>query len=143
MANIGYGILIALTLVVLLLVVIAVLNDKSRLNILSYIIAVVIVVPIAFEMSRLIGACSLSNTADTVKNIVGAVSPTLSQYVPSVSKHDIGWFIFFRILWSLLCLVIGGSIICITMDKKKGRRTPSTGIQTGRRYTSDLSRRRR
>ena len=143
MANIEYGILIAVVLDIILLVAIAVLNDKCRLNALSYIIAAIIVVPIALLMSQLIGACTFSNATAAIKNIVGAVSPTLSQYVPSASRHNMGWFIFFRIFWSLLCLVIGGCIIYITMDKKKGRRIPSTGIQTGRRYTSNISRRRR
>lgn len=118
MANIEYGILIAVVSDIILLVAIAVLNDKGRLNALSYIIAAIIAVPIALLMSQLIGVCNLSNATAAVKNIVGAVSPILSQYVPSASRHDIGWFIFFRIFWSLLCLILGGIGIWTTMSKK-------------------------
>ena len=119
MANIEYGILIAVVLDIIMLVAIAAFNDKGKFNVLSFIIAAIILVPIALQMSRLVGACNLSKTTTTVKNIVGSVSPTLSHYMPFISRHDIGWFIFFRIIWSLLCLVVGGIGIWMTMSKNR------------------------
>lgn len=120
MANIEGGILIAVVLDIILLVAIATLNDKCRLNALSYLIAVIIAVPMALLMSRLIGACTLSNaTSGAVKEIIDTVSPALGQYVLSASRHKVGRFIFFRIFWSLLCLIIGGIGIWTTMSKKR------------------------
>lgn len=119
MANIGYGILIAIVLDIILLVSIAALNDKCGLNFVSFIIAAIIAVPISLFMSQIIGVCTLSNTTNAVKNIVGSISPTLGQYVPSVSGYDIRRFIFFRIFWILMNLIIGGIGIWTTMSKKR------------------------
>lgn len=144
MANIEYGILIAIVIAAILLFSIASVNSKNKLNVLSYIIAAALLVPLTFQMSRLIGACQISDTASAINGIVGVVSPTLSKYVSSATSHDIGWFIFRRILWSVVFIGIAGFGIYITMDKKRSRShgVPS-GIQTGRRYNSNTSRRRR
>ena len=144
MANIEYGILIAIVLDAILLFVIASVNTRNKLNVLSYIIAMALLVPLTFQMSRLIGACQISDTASAINEIVGAVSPTLSKYVSSATSHDIGWFVFRRILWSVVFIGIAGFCIYMTMDKKHSRNhgVPS-GIQTGRRYSSNTSRRRK
>lgn len=144
MANIEYGILIAILIDAILLFGLASINSKNKLNILSYIIAVALLIPLTFQMSRLIGACYISDTASAINDIVGAVSPTLSKYVSSATSHDIGWFIFRRILWSVVFIGVAGFGIYMTMDKKhsRGHGIPS-GIQTGRRYNSNTSRRRR
>lgn len=130
MANIEYGILIAIVIVVALLFGIASVNSRNKLNVLSYIIALILLVPLAFQMSRLVGACH--------------VSDAVSEFVTSASGPSLGWFIFRRIMWSVLFIAIAGFCICTTMDRKRsrGRSTPS-GIQTGRRYSSSTSRRRR
>jgi len=144
MANIEYGILIAIVLATILLVVIAYINSKNKLNVLSYIIAAILIIPLTFQMSRLIGACHISDTASAINDIVGVVSPTLSKYVSSVTSHDITWFIIRRILWSILFIGVAGFCIFITMDKKRSRgHGIPNGIQTNRRYNSNTSRRRR
>ena len=143
-ANIEYGILIAIIIVALLLVVVASINNSKKLSVLSYLIAAVLLVPLTFQMSRLVGACYVSDTASAINDIVGVVSPTLSKYVSSVTSHDIGWFIFRRVMWSVLFIGLAGFCIYVTMDRKRTRShgTP-TGVQTGRRYSSSTSRRRR
>lgn len=118
-ANIEYGILIAVPSVLILLFAISALGSNKRLNGLSYIIAAAMAASIAFHMSRLIGACNLSKATSAVGNIVGAVSPTLSKYVPSVLGDDLKWMIFRCILWSVLTLVVGGIGIWATMSKKR------------------------
>lgn len=142
MANIEYGFLIAIVIDALLLLGIASINTKSKLNVLSYIIAGVLLVPLTYQMSRLIGACNISNTASAINDFVGMVSPTLSKYVSSATKSDIGWFIFRRVVWSILFIGIAGFCIYATMDKKRTRNhgTPNN-IQTGRKYCSNTSRR--
>lgn len=144
MANIEYGILIAIMIVAILLVAIASINSKNKLNVLSYIIAAILLLPLSFQMSCLIGACQISNTATAINDIVGVVSPTLSKYVSSATSHEIGWYIFRRILWSVVFIGVAGFCIYMTMDKKSTRsRGIPSGIQTGRRYNSNTSRRRR
>lgn len=145
-AYIEYGILIALVLDATLLFLLATLNTGKTLNILSYIIAVALLGLLTFQMSRLIAACHVSRTVSAINNIVDAISPTIGQYVASASSlttRDIGWFIFRRILWSVVFLGIGGAGIWVTMDKKHRGHRPPAGIQTGRRYTSHTSRRHR
>ena len=144
MENIEYGILIAIVIDAILLVSIAASDSKKKLNALSYIIAIVLLVPLAYQMSRLIGACHVSETASAINGLVGAVSPTLSKYVSSATSESVGWFIFRRIMWSVLFSGVAGFCIYVTMDKKRTRSHGSpAGIQTGRRYTSTTSRRRR
>lgn len=144
MANIEYGILIALFLDAILLFMIASINSKKKLSVLSYIIAAALLIPLTFQMSRLIGACQISDDPSVINAIVGTVSPTLSKYVSSATSSDIGWFVFRRILWSIIFMGVAGFCIYVTMDKKRLREhdIPS-GIQTGRRYNSNISRRRR
>lgn len=144
MANIEYGLLIAIVLDALLLFVIASLNNRKALNALSYIIAVILLVPLTFQMSRLIGACDALSTTSAINDIVGVVSPTLSKYVSSATNHGVEWFIFRRIMWSVLFQVLGGFVIFVTMDaaRRRNHNTP-TGLQTGRRYNSKTYRRRR
>lgn len=119
MANIEYGLLIAIVIDALLLVVIASMNSRKQLGVLSYIIAAVLLVPLTFQMSRLIGACNISSAASTLNDIVGAFSPTLGKYVNSVTSRDIGWFIFRRVLWSLLFVGLGGFGIYVTMVPRR------------------------
>ena len=119
MANIEYGILIAIIIVALLLVVVAFINSSKKLSVLSYLIAAILLIPLTFQTSRLIGACYISDTASAVNDIVGVVSPTLSKYVSSVTSHDIGWFIFRRVMWSVMFIAVGGFGIFVTMARRK------------------------
>lgn len=142
MANIEYGLLIAICIEVLMLFVVASIKTNSKLNVLSYIIAGILLVPLTYQMSRLVGAFNISNTASTINEIVGVVSPTLSKYVSSVAENNIGWFIFRRIMWSILLIGIAGFCIYVTMDKKRIRNHDLSNIpRTGRRYYSSTSRR--
>ena len=142
MANIEYGLLIAICIEVLMLFVLASIKTNSKLNVLSYIIAGILLVPLTYQMSRLVGAFNISNTASTINEIVGVVSPTLSKYVSSVAENNIGWFIFRRIMWSILLIGIAGFCIYVTMDKKRTRNHNLSNIpRTGRRYYSRTSRR--
>lgn len=136
-ANMEYGLLIAIVLDALLLFAIASSNSRKQLSVMSFIIAVVLLVPLSFQMSRLIGAHSISGTASTISVMVDTVSPTLGKYVESYSSHEIGWFIFRRVMWSVFFMAIAGFCIYVTMDVKRGR------SQTGRRYNSTVSSRRR
>ena len=108
MENIEYGILIAVVIDAILLVSIAASDSKKKLNALSYIIAIVLLVPLAYQMSRLIGACHVSETASAINDLVGAVSPTLSKYVSSATSESVGWFIFRRVMWSVLFSGVAG-----------------------------------
>lgn len=142
MANIEYGLLIAICIEVLVLFVVASIKTNSKLNVLSYIIAGILLVPLTYQMSRLVGAFNISNTASTINEIVGVVSPTLSKYVSSVAENNIGWFIFRRIMWSILLIGIAGFCIYVTMDKKRTRNHDLSNIpRIGRRYYSSTSRR--
>lgn len=143
MAYIEYGILAAIVLAGILLFALAALNNRKQLNAVSYIIALVLLAPLTFQMSRLIGACDISSAASTVNGFVSMVSPTLSKYISSVTTEQIGWYIFRRVLWSVLFMAIGGFCIYMTMDNKSRKHGTPAGFQTGRRYTSATSRRRR
>lgn len=141
--NFEYGILIAIVIVALLLFSITFFNKKKKLNVLSFIIAAGLIALLTIQFSRLIGACALSNTTSTINNVIGVVSPTLGKYVTSGTSNEISWFIFRRIMWSVIFLIIGGGCIYITMDTQKSRnRSVPTGIQTSRRYHTHNTRRR-
>lgn len=142
MANIEYGLLIAIGLETVILLTIAVINSEKKLNIISYIIAAILLILLTFQMSSLIGACKVSNTASGLNEIIGAVSPTLNKYVSSATQHEVGWFIFRRIMWSLLFAFIASWGIIVTMDKKKTSvRRVSERRPKSRRYDSGASRR--
>ena len=119
MANIEYGILIAVGLDALILFLLAASCAKKKLTALSYIIALVLLVPLSFQMSRMLSAFEVSRAASTINNIVGVVSPQLSKYVTSATSHDIGWFIFRRVLWSVVFMAVGTILIWITMSPKR------------------------
>lgn len=144
MANIEFGLLIAICIDALLLFTIAA-TSNSKLNIMSYIIGIVLLALLTFQMSGLIGACKMSNTASGLNEIIGVVSPTLNKYVSSATNHEIGWFVFRRIVWSLLFIVAASLGIIATMDKKHNttRRSAHERRPTSRRYDSTISRRRR
>lgn len=143
MAYIEYGVLLAIVLAGALLFALAALNGRKQLNAVSYIIALVLLIPLTYQMTRLIAACDISSTASAVSNLVGVISPTLKSYVSSVTTDKIGWYIFRRVFWSALFMAIGGFCIYITMDNKSRKHGAPAGFQTGRRYTSTTSRRRR
>ena len=120
MANLEFGILIAIVVVALLMLSIAAICSNKKFNVISYIIAVLLLVPLSYQMSRLIGACQVSNDASVIEDIVGYVSPVLSRFIEA-DTHEIGWFIFRRVLWSVLFITAAGVGICCTMDVKKRR----------------------
>lgn len=130
MENIEYGILMAIILVAILLFSVTAFNSKKALSICSYIIAVALVIPLAFQSSRLIAAFQISDTASTINGIVGAVSPTLGKYISSATNSNIGWFIFRRILWMLVFLIFATVGIVATMVPKGcGRSFHSAGYK--------------
>lgn len=144
---IEYGILIAVVLSALELVAVASLNGNKKLNPLAYIIAVALCALLTFQMSRLIGACYVNSAVNDVQSVVGMFSQTAANMLGHVVKYsakEIGWFIFRRCLWSVLFMAVAGFLMYITMEKpvKRSRDIPR-GAQTGRRYTSSLSSRRR
>ena len=142
MANIEYGLFIAIGLDAVVLLVIAVINSNKKLNVISYTIAAVLLVLLTFQMSSMIGACKVSNTTSSINEIIGIVSPTLNKYVSSATRHELGWFIFRRIMWSLLFVVVASWGILATMDKKNtSARRVSDRRPKGRRYDSCVSRR--
>ena len=144
MANMGYGVLIAILLVSLLMFCISLMNSQKKYNVFSYIIGLVLVVFLAYQMSGFIGGYEIYKKVLLIKRLGNTVSPTIGEVISSFTGEDVGWFLFRRIIWSVLFLIAGGFGIYISMDKKKTRAygTPS-GVQTGRRYISATNRRRR
>lgn len=120
MENLGYGFLIAIVIVALLMLSISAICSNKKFNAISYIIAIVLLIPLTILMSRLIGACQLHNTTSTIEDLVGYVSPVLSRFI-SADDHEIGWFIFYRVLWSVLFIIAAVIGICCTMDTRKRR----------------------
>ena len=118
MAYLEYGILVAVVITVIVLVIIRSMNDRKAFNALSYIIAAVLTAILSFQMSRLIGAYMLNDGATTIGKFVGMFDQTASQLI-HYSTKDVGWFIFRRILWSVIFIAVCGFGIYITMDKKK------------------------
>ncbi len=144
---IEYGILIAVVLSALELVAVASMNGSKKLNPLAYVIAVALCALLTFQMSRLVGACYVNSAVNDVQSVVGMFSKTAANMIGTVTKvstKQIGWFIFRRCLWSVLFMGVAGFLMYITMEKptKRSRDIPR-GAQTGRRYTSSSSRRRR
>lgn len=119
MIYIEYGILIAIVLVGVLLFLFAVLNSRKHLNAVSYIIALLLLIPLTFQMTRLIAVYDLSNAVSTINHFIGVASPSLRKYVSSVTSHEIGWYVFRRILWSVLFIAIGSIGIWVTMTPKR------------------------
>lgn len=144
-SNWEYGILTAVIITALFMYAIKEFYEKTKkFNALSVIIAIVLCVLLSFQMNHLISAIQVSHATSVANDILGAVSPTLRKYVPS-SYHNVGWYIFRRILWSVIFLTIAGVTIVSTMDKQRRRdgRRPE-GIHSGMRYqTTSQSRRRR
>lgn len=142
--NIEYGLLISIVLDAMILLVLSYVNKENKLNVLSYFIALALLIPLTIQISRLIGAYDLLNTTSAINSIVEGISPALSQYISGTDSHDIEWFIFRRILWSVIFIIIASVCIYVTMDKKKIRnRDIPNGANIGRRYSSNISRRRR
>ena len=119
MDYIEYGILAAIVLAGLMLFLLAIANSRKQLNILSYMIALVLLIPLSYQMSRFIGACELLSTANAVNDFVGSISLKLKEYTVSMTTHEINWFIFRRVLWSVVFMVISGVGIWITMAPKR------------------------
>lgn len=142
--NVEYGLLIAIVIDAIFLIIIASSNRMKKLNILSFIIAALLLIPLTFQMSHLIGAIKMSNTESFIDNVVYPISPSLKDYFSYGKGRLTGWFFFRRILWSVLFIITAGFCIYATMDKRR-RRNHSTpgGIQTGRKYTSQKYRKRR
>ena len=144
MAYFENGILIAIVIDAVLLLTITATNSRKSFNVLSYIIALLLLIPLTYQMSRMAGAFSISSSASTLERIVDEISPTLSNYVSSITDSEIGWFVFRRVMWSAMFMALAGFGIYATMDTKRdprGHATPS-GVRTGRRYNSTTSRRR-
>lgn len=139
--NLTYGIPIALVITLLMMLVVKATNDKKRFNALSYLIALVVCVLLTYQMSRLVGACRLSDRTEQITGLVEMVSPSLSQYIPAFTGHDLGWFIFRRVVWSLVYLVIGAISIIVTMDRQYRRSNRPDGFRTDRRYPRANTRR--
>lgn len=115
MAYIEYGVLIAIVITALLLILVASANSNKKLNPLSYIIAIVLATLLTFQMSRLVCACCLDDAVSDVKNIVGMFSQTAANIIGYTTK-DVGWFVFRRVMWSVLFCAIAGVGIYFTME---------------------------
>lgn len=144
MANMENGILIAIIIDAVLLLTITATNSRKRMNVLSYIIALLLLIPLAYQMSRMAGAISISSSASSIERIVDEISPSLSKHFSSITDREIGWFIFRRVMWSVMFIALAGFGIYATMDTKRELRdhaTPSR-VRAGRKYNSTTSRRR-
>lgn len=114
-----YGILAAIVLAGVLLFALAALNSRKQLNPVSYIIALVLLIPLTYQMSRLIAACDISSAASTINDFIGSISPTLKKYTSSMTTDEIEWYISRRAFWSVLFMAIGGLGIWITMSPRR------------------------
>ncbi|MCH5311147.1 MAG: hypothetical protein J1E57_04215 [Prevotella sp.] len=114
-----YGILSTIVLACALLFVLATFNRRKQLNVVSYIIALVLLFPLTYQMNRLIGACDISSTASDINDFIGSISPTLKEHISSVTTKEINRYIFRRALWSVLFIAIGGVGIWATMTPKR------------------------
>ncbi len=143
-ASIEYGILIAFAVAIVLLLTMSVLNSRKQLNALSYMIAALLMVPLTFQMSWLVGAYNVSHAASEITDLIGMFSPELQEYASSLTQQDVGWFVFRRIVWSVLFTAIAGVLIYITMDRKRQSRRADKprNVTSGRRYTAAPRRRR-
>lgn len=143
-ANLEFGVLIAIILVILLMFCISSMNNRKKMNVLSYIIGLVLIAILTFQMSSLLGACTLYDSSSDLSNLIGTVSPTLSKYISSGAGNDIGWYIFRRVFWSFLFMTLGGFVMYITMDRKITRsHDRPQGVRMDRRYHTTSSRNRR
>ena len=138
MANIEYGVMIALAIDVIVLIAVAMMRSRAKLGVLSYLVALVLLAPLTFQMSRLVGACNITSQTSDLAEIVGAFSPTIGRYVSSaadaIAGDEIKWLIFRRVMWSLLFILIGGFGIYITMVPKRRR-----GLGAFEDYDSNVS----
>ena len=141
LANLEFGILIAIIITVIVMIVIKGMNDRKQFSPLSYIIAIILCILLTYQMSRLLGACEISNIADSINSIIGMVSPSLSKYISSSTNSDIGWFIVRRIFWSILFIGVAGFSICTTMEniaRNPRRRGRSPRRRTNHIYDNDF-----
>ena len=126
MAYFENGILIAIVIDAVLLLTITATNSRKSFNVLSYIIALLLLIPLTYQMSRMAGAFSISSSASTLERIVDEISPTLSNYVSSITDREIGWFVFRRVMWSAMFMALAGFGIYATMDTKRDPRGHAT-----------------
>lgn len=140
MAYIEYGVLIAIIITALLLILVASANSNKKLNPLSYIIAIVLATLLTFQMSRLVCACCLDDAVSDVKNIVGMFSQTAANIIGYTTK-DVGWFVFRRVMWSVLFCAIAGVGIYFTMEtvaRNPRRRGRSSRRRSDRSYDDNF-----
>ena len=140
MAYIEYGVLIAIVITALLLILVASANSNKKLNPLSYIIAIVLATLLTFQMSRLVCACCLDDAVSDVKNIVGMFSQTAANIIGYTTK-DVGWFVFSRVMWSVLFCAIAGVGIYFTMEtvaRNPRRRGRSSRRRSDRSYDDNF-----
>ena len=123
--NLGYGALIAFVLDASLIVCIGLTCGKKHFTIWSYFVAGLLLVPLTFQMSRLVGACNISLASSVINDIITSTAPVLNKYVCSATREDIGWFIIRRILWSALFMVTTAGLVIATMQ---------SGASSGRRH---------
>lgn len=135
--NLGYGALIAFVLDASLIVCIGLACGKKHFTIWSYFVAGLLLVPLTFQMSRLVGACNISLASSVINDIITSTAPVLNKYVCSATREDIGWFIIRRILWTTLFIAAAACLIAATMRPfaSNGRRHSSA------RYERTSSRR--
>lgn len=135
--NLGYGALIAILLDTALIICIGAVNGKKQFSLWSYIIALLLLIPLTFQMSRLVGACNISPASSVINDIITSTAPVLKKYVCSATREDVGWFIFRRILWTTLFIAAAACLIAATMQPfaSNGRRHSSA------RYERTSSRR--
>ena len=140
MSYIEYGVLIAIVITALLLILVASANSNKKLNPLSYIIAIVLAALLTFQMSRLVCACCLDDAVSDVKSIVGMFSQKAANIIGYTTK-DVGWFVFRRVMWSVLFCAIAGVGIYFTMEtvaRNPRRRGRSSRRRSDRSYDDNF-----
>ena len=120
--NLGYGFMLAIFIDLALMICIGIVYHRKQFSVWSYVIAALLLIPLSFHMSLLIGACFISPTTAVINDIITNTAPILSKYVCSATREDIGWFIFRRIAWSTLFITGAACLIVYTMKSDTRRR---------------------
>lgn len=127
-----YGIPIAVGVTALVMLALQACNSKKNFNAGSYMLGVILCAVLSYQMSRLVGACETYNNPSVLQRLTDAVAPQLSGYLSTSDGHELGWFIFRRVAWSLLYVVLASVGIVLTMDKQYRRTGRPDGFRTTR-----------
>lgn len=119
MANLLQGFLYAIVIVVLLMVVLSMIDNRKKLSPLSLLIGGCTVILLAIQISCIIGAYDISSTTSTITDVISMVSPTAGHIASSLTRQDVEPYVIRKVIWCVVILVIGGAGMYVTMARKR------------------------